>query len=149
MIAYPVVLTPDDNGTFLATSPDFPELTSFGDTIEESLERARGALLEAIEARIHDGESIPRPSTGKHLVALPTQASIKILLYQALQSEGIRKAELARRMKIPRQEVDRILDLNHGTALSKIELAFAVLGKQLTVDVTLRAGRRKRAALPH
>jgi antitoxin HicB len=146
---YPVILTADDNGTFLVTSPDFPELTSFGNTIPDSLKRARGALLEAIEARIHDGEPIPRPSTGKHLVALPAQASIKVRLYQALQSEGIRKAELARRMNIPRQEVDRILDLNHGTALSKMELAFAVLDRQLAVTVTPSARGRKRAALRH
>ena len=142
MIAYPVILTHDDNGTFLITSTDFPELTSFGETIEDSLKRAQGALLEAIEARIHDGEPIPRPSRGKHLVRLPAQAAIKIMLYQALQTEGIRKSELARRMSIPRQEVDRILDLNHGTALPKMELAFAVLGRQLNVEVTQRTRAR-------
>jgi len=37
-------------------------------------------------------------------------------------------------MRIPRQEVDRMLDLNHGTALPKMELAFAVLGRQLRVE---------------
>ena len=141
MIAYPVKLTPDDNGTLLVTSPDFPELTSFGDTIEDALGRAQGALLEAIEARIHDREPIPRPSAGKHLVLLPTQAVVKVLLYQVMQSEGVRKSELARRMSIPRQEVDRILDLNHGTALPKIELAFAALGKQLSVAVGSRPKR--------
>ena len=144
MIAYPVTLTPDDNGTFLISSPDFPELTSFGDTVGDSLERARGALLEAIEARIHDREPIPQPSVGKHLVRLPAQAAIKILLYQALEFEGIRKAELARRMRIPRQEVDRMLDLNHGTALPKMELAFAVLGKQLNVAVSAAGKGRPR-----
>jgi antitoxin HicB len=144
VIAYPVTLTPDENSTFLITSSDFPELTSFGETIEDSLERARGALLEAIEARIHDREPIPPPSAGKHLVPLPAQAAIKILLYQALESEGIRKSELARRMSIPRQEVDRMLDLNHGTALPKMELAFAVLGRQLRVEVTPRARARAR-----
>jgi len=144
VIAYPVTLTPDENGTFLITSPDFPELTSFGETIEDCLERAQGALLEAIEARVHDREPIPEPSTGKHLVPLPAQAAIKILLYQALESEGIRKSELARRMCVPRQEVDRMLDLNHGTALPKIELAFAVLGRQLHVEVTPRARARAR-----
>jgi antitoxin HicB len=80
---------------------------------------------------------------------LPTQAAIKIRLYQALQSEGIRKTELARRMNIPRQEVDRILDLNHGTALPKMELAFEALGKELTVVVSPRARRRRRADLRH
>ena len=144
MIAYPVTLTADDNGTFLVTSPDFPELTSFGETMEESLERARGALLEAIEARMHDREPIPQPSAGKHFVRLPTQAAVKVLLYQVMQSEGVRKSELARRMSIPRQEVDRILDLNHGTALPKMELAFAALGKQLSVAVASRSKGRAR-----
>lgn len=145
MISYPVTLIPDDNGTFLITSPDFPELTSFGETVEDSLERAQGALLEAIEARIHDGEPIPQPSRGKHMVRLPAQSAIKVMLYQALQADGIRKSELARRMSIPRQEVDRLLDLNHGTALPKMELAFAVLGRQLDVGVTTsrtKAGAR-------
>jgi len=75
-------------------------------------------------------------------VRLPAQAAIKVLLYQALQAEGIRKSELARRMSVPRQEVDRILDLNHGTALPKMELAFAVLGRQLNVEVTQRTRAR-------
>ena len=45
MIAYPITLTPDDNGTLLITSLDFPELASFGDTVEDALFRAQGALL--------------------------------------------------------------------------------------------------------
>lgn len=145
MIAYPVTLTPDDNGTILVTSPDFPELTSFGDTVEEALEHARGALLEAIEARMYDREPISKPSAGKHLVALPAQASIKVLLYQVMLSEGVKKSDLARRMRIPRQEVDRILDLNHGTALSKMEMAFAVLGRRLSVTVASRTKAQHRA----
>ena len=144
MIAYPVTLVPDDNGTLLVTSADFPELTTFGGTVEESLERARDALLEAIEARMHDREPIPPPSAGKHMVRLPAQAVVKILLYQAMQSEGVRKSELARRMSIPRQEVDRMLDLNHGTALPKMELAFAALGKQLNVAIAARSKERAR-----
>ena len=144
MIAYPVTLTPDDNGTFLVTSPDFPELTSFGETVEDALKQARGALMEAIEARMHDREEIPQPSAGKHLVRLPAQAAVKVLLYQVMQNEGVRKSELARRMSIPRQEVDRILDLNHGTALAKMELALAVLGRQLNVGIASRSKERAR-----
>ena len=73
MYAYPITLTPDDNGTLLVTSPDFPELASFGDTIEDALRHARGALLEAIAARIYDGDPIPQPSSGKYMVRLPVQ----------------------------------------------------------------------------
>jgi antitoxin HicB len=144
VIAYPVALVPDDNGTFLVTSPDFSELTTFGETVDEALERARGALLEAIEARMYDRDTIPAPSAGKHMVRLPAQAVVKMLLYQAMQSQGVRKSELARRMSIPRQEVDRLLDLNHGTALPKMELAFAALGKQLNVAIAARSKERAR-----
>lgn len=82
MAVFSVTLIPDDNGTLLVTSPDFPELTSFGETVEDSLERARGALLEAIAARIHDREPIPPPSRGKHMVRLPAQAAVKVLRYR-------------------------------------------------------------------
>jgi antitoxin HicB len=85
--SYPVKLTPDDNGTLLVTSPDFPELTSFGETVEDSLERACGALLEAIEARMHDREEIPPPSRRKHMVRLPPRTAAKVLAYQRVWRE--------------------------------------------------------------
>ena len=138
MISYRVHLKPDDNGPFLVTSPDFPELTTFGETRDEALAHALGAFEEAIEARISDREEIPVPSKGKSSdirVTLPVQASVKVLLYQSMRKDGIRKAELARRMSIHKQEVDRILDLNHATNLAKIEHAFEVLGKKLLIDV--------------
>jgi len=138
MISYRVQLKPDDNGTFLVTAPDFPELTTFGETREKALMHALGAFEEAIEARISDREEIPVPTKGKAKdihVGLPVQASVKVLLYQSMQRDGIRKADLARRMGIHKQEVDRILDLNHATSLSKIEHAFEVLGKRLSIDV--------------
>ncbi|WP_119388898.1 type II toxin-antitoxin system HicB family antitoxin [Taklimakanibacter lacteus] len=138
MISYRVQLRPDDNGTFLVTSPDFPELTTFGETREEALRYALGAFEEAIEARISDRREIPVPSKTKPRdirVTLPVQASVKVLLYQSMWKDGIRKSDLARRMSIHKQEVDRILDLNHATNLTKIEHAFEVLGKKLLVDV--------------
>jgi antitoxin HicB len=82
VISYPVSLTRDHAGTLLVTSPDFPELTSFGDAVEDALRHARGAPLEAIEARMHDREAIPPPSRGKHMVRLPGQTAVKVLLYQ-------------------------------------------------------------------
>jgi hypothetical protein len=45
------------------------------------------------------------------------------------------KRHYMRYSELRRQEVDRILDLNHGTALPKMELAFAALGRSLSVAV--------------
>lgn len=138
MISYRAHLKPDDNGTFLVTSPDFPELATFGETREDALRHALGAFEEAIEARISDRKEIPAPSkiNARDIrVTLPVQAAVKVLLYQSMWKDGIRKSDLARRMSIHKQEVDRILDLNHATSLAKIERAFEALGKQLSIDV--------------
>ena len=70
MVAYPVILEPDAD-YIMATSPDFPELTTFGDDRDEALMRAVDAFEEAIAARIHDGREIPEPSRGEFGVALP------------------------------------------------------------------------------
>ncbi|MGE0210886.1 MAG: type II toxin-antitoxin system HicB family antitoxin [Parvibaculaceae bacterium] len=137
MISYRVHLTPDDNDTLLVTSPDFPELVSFGDDRDDALANALGAFEEAIEARMSEREDIPTPSAGRgDRVALPVQSALKVLLYQQMLRQDVRKAELARRMGLHKQEVDRILTLNHATSLTKLERAFAALGKQ--VDVSIR-----------
>jgi hypothetical protein len=39
-------------------------------------------------------------------------------------------------MDLHRQEVDRLLDLNHATSLARIEKAFATLGKTLDIAVS-------------
>ena len=76
MLTYPITLE-DDDGTVLATSPDFPELTTFGDDREEAVARAVHALEEAIAARIHDRKDIPTPSPGETYALLPTLTSGK------------------------------------------------------------------------
>ncbi len=87
MVSYRIHLKPDDNGTFLVTSPDFPELTTFGETREEALSHALDAFEEAIEARISDREEIPVPSKGEARdirVTLPLRTSVKTLHYWSI-----------------------------------------------------------------
>jgi antitoxin HicB len=137
MISYRVKLQ-DDEGTVLVTSPDFPELVTFGDDEADALSYAVGAFEEAIAARISHREEIPSPSKGKASdprVILPVQAAVKVLLYQQMWKSGVRKADLARKMDLHRQEIDRLLDLNHATSLARIEKAFAALGKTLDIAV--------------
>ena len=58
MLRYPIQLEDDDDAV-LATSPDFPELTTFGVDRDEAVARAAYALEEAIAARIHGGKDVP------------------------------------------------------------------------------------------
>ena len=132
MIAYPITLENDD-GTVLATSPDFPELTTFGDDPEEAIARAVNALEEAIAARIHDRKDIPSPSRGKILALLPTLTSVKVMLYQGMREQGIGKAELARRLGWHLPQVDRVMDVQHRSHLDQMEAALGAIGRQLHV----------------
>ena len=113
MLAYPIALE-DDDGTVLVTSPDFPELTTFGEDRDEAIARAVHALEEAIAARIHDRKDIPTPSQGETCAVLPTLTSVKVMLYQGMRDQGVGKAELARRLGWHLPQVDRLHPLQPG-----------------------------------
>lgn len=135
MWAYPIKLTKDNNGTYLVSSRDFPEVTTFGNDLADAGRHALDAIEEAIAARIVDREDIPEPSGGRHHVVLPAQAVAKILLYRMMRQKGMSKNELARRLHWHRPQVDRLLNLRHGTRLDAIEEAFGALGKHVRIDV--------------
>jgi len=135
MLAYPIVLE-DDDGAVLATSPDFPELTTFGENREEAIARATDALEEAIAARIHDRRDIPPPSTGAAYAVLPTLTSVKVQLYQGMRSQGVGKAELARRLGWHMPQVDRVLDVEHNSRLDRMDAALGAIGRRLHVTAS-------------
>ena len=140
MLTYPILLEEDD-GTLLATSPDFPELTTFGMDRDEALARAVDALEEAIAARIHDGRNIPAPSQGPEIAVLPTLTAIKVMLYQGMREQGIGKAELARRLGWHQPQVDRVLDVQHNSRMDQLDAAMAAIGRHLYVRASAQGWR--------
>jgi antitoxin HicB len=139
MYRYPVKLTPDDNGTILATFPDVPEAVTFGDTRRDALKRAVQALEAALKIYVDDRRDLPVPrgSRGRGpLVALPALTAAKVALYQAMRSGGVGVAELGRRLKRPYSHVNRLLDLNAPSPFHQIENALTALGKQ--IDLIIR-----------
>ena len=133
MLAYPIHLEEDD-GSILATSPDFPELTTFGEDEEEALARAVDALEEAIAARIHTGQNVSAPSAGTTVAALPTLTAVKLILYQGMKDQGIGKVELARRLGWHLAQVDRVLDIQHKSRLDEMDAALGAIGRRLLVS---------------
>lgn len=132
---YPFNIAPDDNGTFLITAPDFPEVTTFSepDLMDAAL-RALDAIETAIQGRITDREEIPEPSgIRENFVVLPTATALKIRLHRAMLASGIRKAELARRLRWHPPQVDRLFNVEHETRLDQFDLAFRALGREIEV----------------
>ena len=137
MLTYPIRLE-EDVGTVMATSPDFPELTTFGDDRDDALMRAVDALEEAIAARIHAGQNIPPPSKGEVRVGMPTLTAVKVILYQGMRDDGVGKAELARRLGWHLPQVDRVLDIQHRSRMDQMDAALGVIDRQLYVSTPVR-----------
>ena len=133
MLSYPLILEEDED-TLLVTSPDFPELTTFGEDREEALARAVDALEEAVAARMHSRLGIPSPSTGSVYATLPTLTAVKVMLYQGMRDRGVGKAELARRLGWHLPQVDRALNVQHSSRLEQMDSALEAIG--LRLDVT-------------
>jgi len=67
-------------------------------------------------------------------VTLPALQAAKVDLYNSFLQSGLKKAEFARRIGIPKTHIDRLFSLRHHSRLEQIESAFAALGKRLHVE---------------
>ena len=138
MLIYPVTLTPDTNGSLLVGFPDFPEANSVGDDEEEALINALDALETALEIYFDERRPIPMPSKtkrGQFEVELPALETSKVLLWNEMLSQSMRKAELARRLQVHIPQVDRLFDIRHSSKLEFVEQAAHALGKKIIISL--------------
>jgi antitoxin HicB len=136
MMQYPVNLVSEGSKTLVSFS-DFPNIHTYGDDEEEALTRAGGALETYLMGMIEDRESIPvphRPKRGQRFITLPALTEAKIELYRQMRASSVGKAELARRLHCHLPQIDRLLDLSHGSRLDQIEQALLAVGKRLTIS---------------
>jgi antitoxin HicB len=135
-LAYDIKIEPDDNGTYLVTCPDLPEVTTFGESEADVLKRAHAAIEEALAARIADGLEIPLPRKNtSRAFRLPSSSFLKVLLYLEAKHAGISRAEIARRLGWHRNSVDRLFQLDHASKLDQIEKAFGAINRTLELEI--------------
>ncbi|MBF0610714.1 MAG: type II toxin-antitoxin system HicB family antitoxin [Magnetococcales bacterium] len=134
---YPVELTPDDNQTILVSFPDVPAAHTFGEDEDEAIMRAKDALETALEIYVDSRMPIPTPSPahGRPTVRPDALICAKLAVHTAMRTQGVRKAELARRLNWHLPQVDRLLDLRHASRLDQVEMALAVLGQRIVLTV--------------
>jgi len=139
MLIYPAKFTADrEAGGYVISFPDVPEAVTQGDSVEEGVEMAADCLELILGEYIRLGRPIPAPSArkrGYRSIRLPFFVALKVELYDAWLHSGVKKAELAHRLGMPRANVDRLFDLKHVSRPEQIEEAFAALGKQVDVQV--------------
>jgi antitoxin HicB len=138
MLRYRVKLRRDTNGTILVDFPEVPEAHTFGADREQALARAADALETAFMGYLETRRALPdlTPVTRGLFVTLPALTEAKLVLYSAMRAAGVGKTELATRLNCHLPQIDRLLDLHHGSRLDQLEAAFRALGKHLSVHVS-------------
>lgn len=137
MFDYPVTVH-EEAGSVWVSCDDVPEMASAGDTVDEALLDAVEGLESALSLYVDRRQSIPLPSKGKagqSIVRLPALTSAKIALWNTMLAQNVGKAELAHRLGVNRVQVDRLVDLLHGSKIEAVEHALAILGQRLAVTV--------------
>ena len=109
-----------------------------------------------IDAYISDKRPIPEPSSvSGEAVELPALVGAKVQLYQAMLEARVNKTELARRMRVHLPQIDRLLNIKHGSKMDQLEAPPSALGRRVEIRLTPTGGptisREKglvKAALP-
>jgi antitoxin HicB len=139
MLDYPVILEGQPEGGFVVTFPDVPEAITQGEDADEALLYAIDALETALSFYVDDRKPLPvpsKPKRGQKTVRPSALECAKLGVYRAMTEQGIKKAELARRLGWHMPQVDRLFDLRHASRLDQIEAAARALGRQVEVSVT-------------
>ena len=109
---------------------------------EEALRHAPDALRTALSLIMEKGMDIPKSGGAPrvrrkvHMISLPSVIDdAKVELYRALKASGVRKADLARRIGIHKQQVERLLDMDHTSRIEQLEAAFRALQLRMVVEV--------------
>jgi antitoxin HicB len=122
---------------FFVSFPDIPEAFTQGRNRAEALKAARDVLETAMDVYFEERRPVPAPSKPKRsqaIVELPPSVGAKVLLLNEMLRQNVRPIELARRIGVSRQEVNRLTDLKHATKIDRIDVALRALGKRLLLD---------------
>jgi antitoxin HicB len=135
---YAVRLAPSEEGGFVVTCRDLPQLVTQGDDLVQALVEAGDAMDEVFAVYMQAGLAFPAPSKprrGERLVSPPAETVAKAALCVAMREAGITKVQLAQRMGIDEKEVRRMLDPHYGSKLPRLAQAISVLGRRLVIGL--------------
>jgi len=137
MFDYPVTLK-QDGDTVLVTFVDVPEAITFGADEQEALLHAIDALETGLSFYVDSRKALPvpsKPKRGQKTVCPSALEGAKLAVYKAMMDQGIRKADLARRLGWHMPQVDRLFDLRHASKFEQLQTAASALGKRLVLSM--------------
>ena len=135
---YAVILTPADEGGFVVTCRDLPQLVTQGEDVADALSEASDAMDEVFAAYMQGKLAFPAPTKarrGEYRVAPPAETMAKAALYVAMKEAHVTNVQLAKQLGVDEKEVRRLLDPHYASKLPRIAQAVAALGKRLVIGL--------------
>jgi antitoxin HicB len=135
---YAVKLEPADEGGFIVTCRDLPQLVTQGEDLADALLEATDAMDEVFAAYMQGKLTLPAPSKarrGEYTVAPPAETMAKAALYVAMKEAHVTNVQLAKQLGVDEKEVRRLLDPHYASKLPRIAQAVAMLGKRLVIGL--------------
>lgn len=135
---YAVRLAPAEEGGFVVSCRDLPQLVTQGEDLADALSEAADAMDEVFAAYMQAGLNFPTPHKlrrSEYLVSPPAETMAKAALHVAMREAGITKVQLAKRLGVDEKEVRRLLDPHYGSKLPRIAQAISVLGRRLVIGL--------------
>jgi antitoxin HicB len=117
---------------------DLPELNSYGDDRESTINEALDAIETTLSIYVDQRRVIPvasAPEAGEHVVRLPAVTVAKIALWNAMMERDMRKADLCRLLGVHQAQGDRLVDFLHTSKIEQLEAALKAFDLRLSVTV--------------
>ena len=134
---FPVLLTEDESGRWVATCRDVPEAMTDGVDLDAVTGDMGAALGAALAGYLKQGRRLPSPSVPdvcELLMPVAPLVAAKLALSSAMNRQGVSNSELARRLGVTEAVVRRMVDPDHASRLDRLVDALSCLGVCLAIE---------------
>ncbi len=139
--SYPVDLSRDADGRWLARLDGIPGAVTDGASRAEAMDNAADALEEAIAGHLARRDPVPPPpaAKGRPLISPGTVIAAKAAMHQLMAETNTTNSALARVLGCQEGEVRRLLNPRHASKMGRLEDALAALGCRVHLRIARKA----------
>ena len=123
---------------FLVAFPEFPNINTYGSSMENALAEAREALNATLETEFERGHALPAPGRHAHkrfYHAIPVLPHVEIAYALKRMRNGHSQTEIARRLGITYQSYQKLENPRKcNPTVKTLERIGEVLGKELVIS---------------
>lgn len=133
----------EEEGVYEINFCDFPDIQGVTFCKDDVELEAEDVLLATFAELITSRKPIPAPLAAQKNentfpIYLPILSCLKIALHNAILETETLRVDLARKMNINAQQIERLLDIHYASKIDMLEQALYLLGYEATVSVHKR-----------